>query len=133
MQKRRKQRLDSLLHEVIAEMIRHKIKNPKVHPLTTVTRVDVSPELDIAVVYISIMADDPLAQKETLAALKDSAKFIAQSAFKEVHMFQFPKLEFRIDESIAKVARMDSLFASIQKKKGDEEEKPTDDLPQEEN
>lgn len=119
MQKRRKQRLDSLLHEVIAEIIHDKIKNPKVHALTTVTHVDVSKELDVAFVYISIMVDDPLARSETLAALKESSRFIAQMAFKEVSMFQFPKLEFRLDDSILHMAKMESIFSNLEKERKD--------------
>lgn len=117
MEQRRKQRLDSLFKEVLAEIIRDKVKSPKVHPLTTVTHVDVSPELDVAFVYISILSDDPICQKETLAALKNAAGHIAFLAFKEISVFQFPKLEFRFDESIAKIARMESIFANLQKER----------------
>ena len=64
MAKQRISRINSLLKEVISEIIRREVRNPHVNELVTVTRVDVSKDLYHAKVYISVIgsqAQKPLA------------------------------------------------------------------------
>jgi ribosome-binding factor A len=42
---RRTQRLNSLLKEVLSEVIHKDVKNPRISPLTTVTRVEITKDL----------------------------------------------------------------------------------------
>ncbi len=112
MVKKRIQRLNSLLKEVISEVIARDVRNPHVASLITVTRVDISNDLHYAKVYISVIGTQ--AEKdETLAALESGAGFIAVNASKKVVMRYFPALTFKLDNSVDQHMHIDALLAKI--------------------
>jgi len=116
MAKQRIARLNSLLKEVITEVIREDVRNPNVHDLITVTRVDITNDLHHAKVYISVIGDKSVKEK-TLAGLQSAAGFIATNASKKVVMRYFPELTFKLDDSVDKHMRIEELLQEIQSKR----------------
>lgn len=114
MSKHRIARLNSLIKEVIAEVIREDVKHPDVHRLVTVTRVDVTKDLHHAKVYISVIGDET-AKKSTLAALQSAAGFIGVTASKKMVIRYFPNLTFKLDDSVDKHMRIEELLQQIHK------------------
>ncbi len=112
MQKNRVDRLNSLLKEVITEVVRGDVRDPRVGKLISVTQVDISKDLQHAKVYISVIGTDK--EKEaTLEALQDAAGFIAVTASKKVVMRYFPVLTFKLDQSVEQQLRIDELLGKI--------------------
>ncbi|MEI8124432.1 MAG: 30S ribosome-binding factor RbfA [Parachlamydiaceae bacterium] len=112
MTKQRTSRLNSLLKEVISDVIRRDVRNPHVNELVTVTRVDITKDLYHAKVYISVIGSQ--SQKdETLAALQSAAGFIAVQSSKEVVMRYFPVLKFILDDSVERHMRIEELLNDI--------------------
>lgn len=105
-------RLNSLLKEVISEVIKRDVRNPHVNDLLTVTRVDITKDLHYAKVYISVIGSD-LQKQETLAALQTAAGFIAVNSSKKVTMRYFPALTFKLDDSVDKHMRIEELLGEI--------------------
>ena len=64
----RTDRLNSLLKEVISEVIKQQVRNPHVGELLTITRVDITKDLHYAKVYVSVIGEDAQ-KKATLNAL----------------------------------------------------------------
>lgn len=125
MTKQRTSRLNSLLKEVISDIIRRDVRNPHVNELVTVTRVDISKDLHHAKVYISVIGS--AAQKEeTLEALQSAAGFIAVQSSKEVVMRYFPALSFKIDDSVEKHMRIEELLGKIAAEKDTRGEEQSD-------
>lgn len=116
MPKQRTDRLNSLLKEVISEVIRRDVRNPHVNELVTVTRVDITKDLHYAKVYISVIgtAED---KTNTLNALQSAAGFIAVNASKKVVMRYFPSLTFKLDDAVDKHMRIETLLKEINDKK----------------
>lgn len=112
----RTDRLNSSLREVISEVIKREVRNPHVNELVTVTRVDITKDLHYAKVYISVIGT-PEVKKETLAALNSAAGFIAVNASKQVVMRYFPALTFRLDDSVDKHMRIQTLLSEISEEK----------------
>ncbi len=112
MPKQRTDRLNSLLKEVISEVIRKDVRNPHVNELVTVTRVDITKDLRHAKVYISVIGTDA-DKKETIAALQSAAGFIAVHSSKKVVMRYFPDLVFKIDDSVDAHMRIQTLLGEI--------------------
>lgn len=109
---KRVERLNSLLKEVISEVIHDDVRNPHVSALNTVTRVDITKDLHHAKVYISVIGTD--AQKaETIAALNNAAGFIAVNSSKKVVMRYFPELHFKLDDSVDRHMRIEDLLGQI--------------------
>ncbi len=113
---KRTDRLNSLLKEVITEVIRKDVKNPLVCELTTVARVDISKDLRHAKVHVSIIGTDEQ-KKETLSALESAAGFIAVKSSKKVVMRHFPELTFRLDDSVEKYIKIQELLTEIKEEK----------------
>lgn len=105
-------RLNSLLKEVISEVIRNDVRNPHVGSLITVTRVDITKDLHHAKVYISVIGDEK-EKTETLMALNTAAGFIAVNASKKVVLRYFPNLNFILDDSVDKHMRIENLLEKI--------------------
>ena len=104
--------MNSLLKEVISDVIRRDVRNPHVNELVTVTRVDITKDLYHAKVYISVIGSQ--SQKdETLAALQSAAGFIAVQSSKEVVMRYFPVLKFILDDSVERHMRIEELLNDI--------------------
>ena len=112
MAKKRTVRLNSLLKEVISDVIRKDVRNPHINALLTVTRVDITNDLHYAKVYISVIGTD-VQKEETLVALQSAAGFIAVNASKQVVMRYFPQLTFKLDDSVDKHMRIESLLYEI--------------------
>jgi ribosome-binding factor A len=121
--KRRTDRLNSLLKEVISEVIRKEVRNPHVAELVTVTRVQISKDLRYAKVYISIMGSEQQ-KTETMEALRSAAGFIAVHSSEKVVMRYFPDLTFILDDSIEKHMRVEQILSHISKER---ESRPQND------
>ncbi len=112
MQGKRTKRLNSLLKEVLSEVIHKEVKDPRLHPLISVTEVDISADLQHAKVSISIIGTQQ--EKEAgLALLQSAASFIAISASKKVVMRYFPSLIFKLDTSLDEHLRIGALIDKI--------------------
>lgn len=116
MKKNRLARVNSLLKEVIFEVIQKEVKNPHVTTFVTVTNVDTSADLHHATVSISMIGTD--AEKEkVLAAIQSAAGFIAVNAAKKVQLRYFPTLIFKIDTSADEFLRIEKIIGDIEKER----------------
>ncbi len=125
---KRTDRLNSLIKEVISEVIRKDVKNPHVNELLTVTHVDITKDLHHAKVYVSVIGTEQQ-KKDTIAALQSAAGFIAVNSSKKMTIRYFPALTFILDESVDKQMRIEMLLHQISAEK---EARPEDDQPAEE-
>lgn len=110
--KQRVDRLNSLLKEVISEVVMRDVRNPHVNQFVTITRVDISKDLHYAKVYISVIGTQQ-EKDETIAALQSAAGFIAVQSSKKVVMRYFPALTFKLDTSVDQHLRIDALLGQI--------------------
>ncbi|MDR2539973.1 MAG: 30S ribosome-binding factor RbfA [Chlamydiales bacterium] len=112
MAKNRVVRLNSLLKEVISEVIHKDVDNPHVNPFVSVTQVEITSDLHHAKVHISVIGDQKI-KEETIKALQSAAGFIAIHSSKKVVMRYFPSLTFKLDTSVDKHARIDAVLGKI--------------------
>jgi ribosome-binding factor A len=126
MPKQRTDRLNSLLKEVISEVIQRDVRNPHVTQFVTVTRVEITKDLHYAKVYISIIGTEQ-EKEETIAALQTAAGFIAVNASKKVTMRYFPELTFKLDDSVEKHMRIQELLGEISAERESRETPPAEE------
>jgi ribosome-binding factor A len=112
MVKNRIARLNSLLKEVISEVIRNDVRNPLVAKLITVTGVDITADLQHAKVLISVIGT-PVEKEQTIKALQSAAGFISIQSSRKVVMRYFPELTFKLDTSVDQQMRIDELLKKI--------------------
>lgn len=109
---KRTDRLNSLLREVIAEVVMKEVRNPKVNSLVTIKKVDITKDLHQAKVYISLIGSAK-EKEQTLKALQSAASFISMAASKKVVMRYFPTLTFYLDDTLENELRIHDLLEQI--------------------
>jgi ribosome-binding factor A len=121
MKKNRLARVNSLLKEVISEVIQKEVKNPHITTFISVTNVDTSADLHHAKVYVSMIAT-PEEKLKILDALQSAAGFIAVNSAKKVQIRYFPTLTFKLDETLDQQIRINQIISDIEQERKSREE-----------
>ncbi len=110
---RRTDRLNGLFRSELADLISSELRDPRVTGMISITSVDVSPDLERATVYVSVLADDAQKQKASLATLNNAAPFLRKLLMGRVHIRRVPSFEFEADHTIEEGARMLDLMKKV--------------------
>lgn len=116
MKPNRIQRVNSLLREVISDVINKDVKNPLVAQFVSVISVNVSADLHHAKVSTSIIGTDA-EKKQTIEALNSAAGFIAVHASKQITIRYFPSLTFTLDTTVENQIHIEELLNQINDEK----------------
>jgi len=111
---------DQIREELSAMLARGEVHDPKIG-FITLTRVQVSPDLQIAHVYYTSLGD-AAARKDTQKALDRATPFLRRQIGSRVQLRRVPEIDFRFDESIAHQDRIEQILQELHK-----EPKPPDD------
>ena len=109
---RRTERLNSQIRRDLSELLRYEVKDPRVSGVVSVTRVDVSSDLQYARVYVSVYGT--LREKEkTMAALGSAAGFLRRHLRGRLETRQAPALRFFLDDTLTEGNKMLDLLDSL--------------------
>ncbi len=114
-------RINGEVQRELSMLISREIKDPRIHPMTSVVAVDVAPDLKSAKVYISVLGDEQ-AQKSTLAGLRSAAPYMRGQLAKTINLRNTPELIFVIDQSIEYGVNMSHLIHEVTKDLPSDEE-----------
>ena len=110
---KRTDKINSLLKEVISEVIQKKLRNPSIKTsLITVSRVEITKDLKFAKVYLSIIGDEN-EKKTIMKAIQKASGFIGVNAANKIILRFFPKLSFYIDDTVEKQMRINDVLKQI--------------------
>lgn len=98
----RKERVAAAIREIVSEAISRKINDPRLAPLTTVSRVTVSGDLMVATVYLTVVGGEGV-ERRSLAALQHARGFVQHLVAEAIDLRQCPELRFELDETAKKV------------------------------
>lgn len=113
---RRTLKLNSLLKEVISDVIRKEVSHPKLSEFLTITKVDITKDLHHAKVYFSVIGSEQEKQ-DTLEALQSASGYIAVLSAKQIVIRYFPTLTFKLDDSVDKHIRINTILDKINEEK----------------
>lgn len=113
---RRPDRVAEAIREVVATVLAEGVKDPRVVGLVTVTGVDVTRDLRHARVFVSIMGSDA-ERAATIDGLASLAAHLRARVGRELRLRLAPEISIRLDESIARAARIESLLAQVREGK----------------
>ena len=108
-------RVNAEVQHELANLIREGIKDPRIHPMTSVTGVEVAPDLKTCRAYISVLGDDE-AKKNTIAGLKNAEGYIRRQLAKSINLRNTPEIRFILDESIEYGVTMSKLIDQVTRK-----------------
>ena len=105
----------------LSQIIRSEIKDPRIHPLTSVVAVEVTPYLKYCKAYISVLGDEE-AGKATIEGLRSAASFVRRELAHRVNLRNTPEIKFILDQSIEYGVNMSKLIDEVTKDLHDDEE-----------
>jgi ribosome-binding factor A len=108
---RRPDQLGRVIAQDLSELMRLRVKDPRIG-FASITGVNVSRDLSLAKVYISVMGS-PEEQRETMRGLRHAAGFLRHELAQRLSVRHVPEITFVLDESIARGARMLDLLNEI--------------------
>ena len=113
---------DSRRADRVAEAIREEVarflaegggaKDPRLQALITVTAVEVPRDLRHARVFVSILGTDT-ERSATIDGLEAMKGHLRSRLAKSLNLRVAPSLDFKLDESVARAARIESLLAQV--------------------
>lgn len=109
----RMNKVNEELKKEISRVIAQELKDPQITGIISVTKVDTTPDLRFARVYVSMI--NAKSNKGNLARLKKCSGFIRSRIAKLVNLRITPELVFLFDESIEYGSKIDAILEKITK------------------
>jgi ribosome-binding factor A len=109
---RRADRVAEAIREEVAMFLAEDVKDPRVVGLVTVTGVDVTRDLRHAKIFVSVMGSET-ERAATFDGLQSVAAHLRSRVGRALRLRLAPEITFRLDESIARAARIENLLAQI--------------------
>ena len=116
--------------EVLRELtviIRDEVKDPRIDPLLTVTRVEVTPDLQYCKCHVSTLGSDDT-MKESIEGLVNAGGFIRRELAHRVNLRKTPELQFVPDRSMEYAMEMSKKIEELAKAGGLPKDDPADDV-----
>ena len=113
----RHEKVESTLARAIQQVISQGLHDPRASGLISVLRVDVSPEMASAMVFVSIYPEDR--SELTMHALRHAARHIRHQAAELVALRRMPNIEFRLDKSLKHQAEVFDALAKAREQSPD--------------
>ena len=118
-------RINGEVRRVLSAIIQNEIKDPRIHPMTSVVEVEVAPDLKSAKAYISVLGDEQ-AQRDTLEGLRSAEGYIRRALARTVNLRNTPEIRFIMDQSIEYGVHMSKLIDDVNRdsleKEGDKDD-----------
>ena len=124
---RRQEKVASVVRRVVGEAIAQRLHDPRISPMTSITRVEISGDFQFARVWVSVMGTEG-EQGATMAGLQHAQGRLQSLLSRALAMRQCPTLQFKLDESIKRgfetLRLIDQVMAELNQKQSDEPQAP---------
>ena len=100
------------MKRALSEIFFTDVKDPRMSSMATVSRVQVTPDLKYAKVYVSVYDTDEK-RESTIAALTNAEAFIRSKVNAKIRMRRIPNMEFILDDSIEYAVKMSKLIDDV--------------------
>jgi ribosome-binding factor A len=99
------------IREELAQLLSREVQDPGIGFLT-LTRVKVTPDLQIARAYYTTLGDEAN-RRDTARALGRATPFLRRQLGQRLRLRRVPELEFFYDESIARQDRIEQILQEL--------------------
>ena len=124
-------RVNDAIFKEMSQIIRAELKDPRISAMTSVIRVETTPDLKYCKVYVSVFGGDE-EKASVMKGLKNANGFIRRLIAQRVNLRITPELIFKLDESAEYAVHMDQLMAQITKERLEREGVSEEALDEEE-
>lgn len=123
---RRTSRVGEMIRDTLVQVLRHDVKDVPLG-LTSITEVEVSPDLHFARVFISGLTEEEA--KAKVAELSNAKGRIRRALGQKIRLRYTPDLEFKYDDTPLRAGRVEDILRKVLPKDVPE---PSDDGDEEE-
>ena len=120
----RPERVAETIKREMAEILTRKMRDPRLGGMISVTEVEVTPDLSMARIFVSVLAEGA-ERDQVMQALSRSEGFVRHELAPRLGLREMPGVRFVLDTSIERGARVEELLRRI----ADGEPIPDDDAP----
>jgi ribosome-binding factor A len=121
---RRLNRISKLIQTVVSGLIQNHISDPRIQGLITVTRVETSPDLSHAWIYLRISGVNDQQQRLSLDGIKHAGGFIRSKLAHELTTKICPSLSFALDDRMQKELDVLNLLDQVAREFHDDRNVP---------
>jgi ribosome-binding factor A len=109
---RRPDRVAEAIREAVAMFLAEGVKDPRITGLVTVTGAEVTRDLRHAKVFVSVLGTQS-ERAATFEGLSSLAGHLRSRLGRALHLRLAPEITFRMDESVAYAARIETLLERV--------------------
>ncbi len=106
----RKEKIASVIRQVVSQAIANKLHDPRIDMLTTVLRVEMTADLLVAKVFLTVTGGEAT-ERRTLQGVIHAGGFLQRQIAKELQIRHCPTLRFEIDRQETGARRTHALLA----------------------
>ena len=117
-------KLNAEFQKEIYEILKNRVKDPRLTEMFTVTKVDTDKELSTARVYISIYSTDKNKADATMEAINSSAGFVRRELLHRMRIRTVPVLNFIPDTTMEYGDKIDRILNQIKNSQTESNEEP---------
>lgn len=110
---RRPEQVGETLRQVVADALTRGLRDPRVG-FVTVTRVEVSPDLSHARVYVAVPGDEA-EQERSLEGLRSASGYLRSLAAKVLTTRSVPELHIELDRGLQHANRINELLDGLRR------------------
>ena len=105
-------RINEEVMRELAEILRDEIKDPRIHPMTSITQVEVAPDLKTCKVYVSVLGNAK-DREDTREGLMSASGYIRRCLAQRMNLRSTPDITFISDQSIERGIEMSKKIDAL--------------------
>jgi ribosome-binding factor A len=113
--RRRTERLAELIRRELGKILTSGLGDPRIG-FVTLTRVEVSPDMELAKIYLSVM-DSPANERTTLQGLNSAKKRIRGELGDCLKLRRMPEIAFFVDHGVKQSIRISSILTDLERER----------------
>lgn len=107
-------RVAELMKRELAGLIPHKLRDPRLQGMVSVTDVELTNDLSFARVFVSVLETGE-SRERALEALAHAAGFVRKALAPRLGLREVPEIRFVLDDSIERGSRIDELLRRLER------------------
>ncbi len=109
----RPERVAQQMRREVASILERDMRDPRLQDRwVSVTDVEVTPDLSLARIYVSVLEGGPT-REQALEALQSAAGFVRHALAPRLGLREMPEIRFLLDTSIERGARVEEILRKL--------------------
>jgi len=112
MQNLRTRRIEEEIRKSLSRIILEQVKDPRIGELVSIVRVELTKDLKVAKIYVSIFGDD-MEKANAMQGLLKASGYLRKELSAELKIRHVPEIHFKLDSSIEHSIAIAGIFKKL--------------------